>query len=416
MFNLLLNLVYENYNDNINSFLIFSIIYKIASDLGIPQYISIFNLGNKIRICKNLENNKIWIQEEKMNELIYKDKIQEQDLENIEKLSTITINTKEHLENLKFVFNHLFIKFNPKRYQNKTQKLDRQLCDSFTINCLKKDDINSILEIENKYFSDLNFKKSVIYNDNQDLKTFNEINREINDNLFNLLCNLIEQNNYDYERKDVNSFLIFAIIYKILYDLQIPEYIFIYYLKGRIQICKEIINKKIGILEDKKNKIKLLNFLRKQDILFNDTIKVEINTENHFYNVIHTINNISELFKINQNFEHSNFVKMFCDSFKLNCFTSDKNFLKIKDETEKNYDYHKNIKNDKIYEIKNNEKIKMNENKREIFLKTVKFFEDEINKNKNSKNKPKFYRKRTYSKKKIIKNHNKEMNDYEDEK
>ena len=95
----------------------------------------------------------------------------------------------------------------------------------------------------------------------------------INDNLFNLLCNLIEQNNHKYDRKDVNSFLIFAIVYKILNDLEIPEYIFIYYLKGRIQICEEIINKKIGILEDKKNKIKLLNFLRKQDIVFNETKK-----------------------------------------------------------------------------------------------------------------------------------------------
>ena len=58
-------------------------------------------------------------------------------------------------------------------------------------------------------------------------------------------------------------------------------------------------------------------------------------------------------------------------------------------------------------------KIKTNENKREIFLKTVKFFEDEINKNKNSNNKLNLYRKRTYSKKKI-KNHNKEINDDEE--
>jgi len=396
LYNLLSNLLHENYKYKyIDSFLIFSIIYKIAFDLGISQYVSIYNCKNIIKICKVY--NKIWIQDDKINELICKDKIQEQNMEKT--ITTITVNSEEHLEKIKFVFNHLFIKFNPKINKNRIQILDKKLCDSFLINGLKSDDKNSILEIENKYFVNLNTKKSANDNSEQKLKTFDKMNFEINDNLFELLCNLIEQNNYDYERKDVNSFLIFAIIYKFLDDLGIPEYISIYYFKGRIQICKEIINKKIGILEDKKNKIKLSNFLRKQDIAFNDTKKVEINTEYHFDNVIYTINNITYAFKIDPIFENPKFVKMFCDSFKLNNFADDENALIIKSK--------------KNYEINNYKKIKTNENKREIFLKTVKFFEDEINKNKNSNNKLNLYRKRTYSKKKI-KNHNKEINDDEE--
>ena len=51
-----------------------------------------------IKICKSEENNKIWIQEDKtkyckINELLYKDKIQDQHSKNNEKsLSTITVN------------------------------------------------------------------------------------------------------------------------------------------------------------------------------------------------------------------------------------------------------------------------------------------------------------------------------------
>ena len=103
--------------------------------------------------------------------------------------------------------------------------------------------------------------------------------------------------------------------------------------------------------------------------------------------------------KLIQSLKNPKFVKMFCDSFKLNNFADDENALIIKSK--------------KNYEINNYKKIKTNENKREIFLKTVKFFEDEINKNKNSNNKLNLYRKRTYSKKKI-KDHNKEINDDEE--
>ena len=63
----------------------------------------------------------------------------------MEKTITITVNSEEHLEKIKFVFNHLFIKFNPKINKNRIQILDKKLCDSFLINGLKSNDKNSIL-------------------------------------------------------------------------------------------------------------------------------------------------------------------------------------------------------------------------------------------------------------------------------
>ena len=102
----------------------------------------------------------------------------------------------------------------------------------------------------------------------------------------------------------------FTIIYKILYDIGIPGYIYIYPFKCKIQIYKEIINNKIGILEDENNKIKLKNFIRKQNINFKESKKAQIEMSNHFMNIksdVEIIFNLLELYKP----KSQKFVKMF---------------------------------------------------------------------------------------------------------
>ena len=114
---------------------------------------------------------------------------------------------------------------------------------------------------------------------------------------------------------------------KFLNDLKIPEYIRIYAFMGRIQICKEKMTNKIGILEDKNNKLKLFHFIRKQDINFeNYDGKIEIETLNHYSNVKSIIRDVFHIigFQYRKN-KNSKIIKMFCDSFSLRSHVLDNN-------------------------------------------------------------------------------------------
>ena len=202
---------------------------------------------------------------------------------------------------------------------------------------------------------------------------------DTNNNLFNLLCDLINENNSNYLIKSANCFLMFAIIYKILYDIGIPGYIYIYPFQGKIQICKEIINNKIGILEDENNKIKLKNFIRKQNINFKESEKVEIEMSNHFMNIksdVKTIFNFLELYKP----ENQKFVKMFCDSIIFDHFQSEEKSFQFSDKIKRKIEKRKILYNN--YKIDENcdygETQTKKNKKRESFLRKIEMFENKV--------------------------------------
>ena len=245
--------------------------------------------------------------------------------------------------------------------------------NGFILSSTKKEINNNkklILE-NNKYCSEKN-------EDHTSLKSM------INNDLFNLLCNLIEQSNND-DRYPINSFLIFAIIYKFLSDLKIPEYIRMYNLGTRIQIYKENLTNKIGILEDKNNKLKLANFIRNQRIDFkNYNGRVEINTRNHFFSVKSKIDSLMKILKFQHKFtKNSEIIKIFCDSFSLGSHVfNDKNSFEIMSEINQSFEYQKYINNsDNVDEKSNYGKIETHKNiNRQKFLKKIEMFEERIKK------------------------------------
>ena len=222
-------------------------------------------------------------------------------------------------------------------------------------------------------------KKIKLKTNHEDLENLNELITDINNVLFNLLCDLINENNSNYLIKSANYFLMFTIIYKFLYDIGIPGYIYIYPFQGKIQICKEIINNKIGILEDENNKIKLKNFIRKQDINFKESKKAEIEMSNHLMNIksdVKTIFNLLELYKP----ENQKFVKMFCDTIIFDHFQSEEKSFQISDKIKRKIEKKKIINsNYKLNENCDNDEIQTKKNKkRESFLRKIEMFENKV--------------------------------------
>ena len=176
----------------------------------------------------------------------------------------------------------------------------------------------------------------------------------INNCLFNLLCCLVEEcnlNNNLYQ----NCFLILAILNKILFDLGISEYIMIYESENIIQICKEKITNKIGILEDKNNILSLERFVRYQDIDFNNIEKiVELSMKKHsYYAKTHLNTVIKKIGSRKKIYEKIN-IKECCDSFTLNNFVNKNHFIfQIKNRKNQNFIYEKNLNDDSDYFIDN---------------------------------------------------------------
>ena len=85
-------------------------------------------------------------------------------------------------------------------------------------------------------------------------KHSSKINTKINLNIMNLLKHIEKIINKSKENyiNPVDSFLIFAIKYKIFYDLGIAGYIFIYRCKNKINICEKKETHELFIEEEKK--------------------------------------------------------------------------------------------------------------------------------------------------------------------
>ena len=157
--------------------------------------------------------------------------------------------------------------------------------------------------------------------------------------------------------------------------MNILGYIYIYTFQSRIQICREISKIKLGILEDKNNKIKLNEFIREQNTNFNESEKIEIETSKHFNIIKSVIENIFNLFNLIKP-KKQKLVKMYCDSITF-CSQNIKYFLR-KNEIQ-NFKYQSNIdKNIKINEkISNEDKIYKNK-KKESFLRKIEMFEKKV--------------------------------------
>ena len=454
-----------NYEDPIDSFLIFAIIYKIFYDWGISEYIRIYRSKNIINIYEEKQTHKFTIQENKINSVKINDylkKLDEDEILNIihkndeDYEKQILIDTNCHLKNLYNTLNNLINIFNikiksPKKHQteNTTEtkyklicnlKLEEPCCfmfynflnnekiyflengSNFFLSITKNEIDNQIFDVDNVKFKkscccmSYNFsnnerflfhaKESGFFlsirkngNSNQinmDTKSClinednNKLKKKINSELFNLLRCLIEQNNSNYEHKKINSFLIFVIIYKFFNDLKIPEYIRIYNFKGIIQIYKEKITNKIGILEDKNNKLKLFHFIGKQDINFEKCDgKIEIDTQNHFSNVKSIIIDVFNIIGFHYiKDKNSKFIKMFCDSFFLNSHILDnknyKNCFEITKKINQNFEFQNYINNNEqtLDEKFNFGKFESHKNNnRQKFLDKIKIFENRLKDN-----------------------------------
>ena len=103
-------------------------------------------------------------------------------------------------------------------------------------------------------------------------KHLSKINANLNMNMINLLKHIKLKNSVNcvgfldgnYE-DPIDSFLIFAIIYKIFYDWGISEYIRIYRSKNIINIYEEKQTHKFTIQENKINSVKINDYLKKLD-------------------------------------------------------------------------------------------------------------------------------------------------------
>ena len=154
--------------------------------------------------------------------------------------------------------------------------------------------------------------------------------------------------------------------------MNILGYIYTHAFQSRIQICREISKIKLGILEDKNNKIKLSEFIRKQNINFNESEKIEIETSKHFNIIKSVIENIFNLFNLIKP-KKQKLVKMYCDSITF-CSQNIKYFLKRKNEIQ-NFKYQLNIDNIKINEKINNDDQIYKNKKIESFLRKIDMFE-----------------------------------------
>ena len=128
---------------------------------------------------------------------------------------------------------------NPKEKEKKEEKINEEEEE-------KKEEENDDEE-EDEYFNKIpNFILGQ--------KHSSKINAKINMNLANLLKHIKDENTDNSKenyKNPIDSFLIFAITYKIFYDLVIAEYIFIYRCKNEIYICEKK-NRHEFILEEKK--------------------------------------------------------------------------------------------------------------------------------------------------------------------
>ena len=222
----------------------------------------------------------------------------------------------------------------------------------------------------------------------------------INNYLFNLLADLIEQNNLNYTHKYANSFLIFAIINKILYNLGISGYIQIFTSENIIQIHKEKKNNRIGILEAKNNIIKLKKYIRTQNIKFDNIEKtIEIKPINHSLNIYIMLEILFE--KLNLTIK---FTKLFFPeciySFSTNHLINSNlsNFI-FEEEIKQDFDYYIFISNDyyfnenfnygkvSSYKDKNNKKFFniIEKKKNKSTLKEMEIFIDDILKKRKQK-------------------------------
>ena len=272
--------------------------------------------------------------------------------------------------------------FNYKNNKINNSRFEVKFCHVYSLNVFYNknfshevsSEINSDESKKNIFVEEANSRPELKFSSNFNI--LDKLTIDINKNLFDLLADLITENNYNKERKNINYFLIFVIIYKILYNMDILGYIYIYIFQSRIQICREISKNKLGILEDKNNKIKLSEFIREQNINFNESEKIEIETSKHFNIIKSVIENIFNLFNLIKP-KKQKLVKMFCDSI---TFSSQniKYFLKRKKEINQNFKYQLNNNNIKINEKINYDEQTYKNKKRESFLRKIDIFEKRV--------------------------------------
>ena len=264
-----------NYNQ-IDSLLVFAITLKIFYDLGMYEYISIYKNKKIIYIYNEKKTNQIIIEENKNNNIKL---VQDQNKPNIKEFKNkICIKTEEYIDHILLMLNDIYsLFFNYKNNKINNSRFEVKFCHVYSLNVFYNknfshevsSEINSDESKKNIFVEEANSRPELKFSSNFNI--LDKLTIDINKNLFDLLADLITENNYNKERKNINYFLIFVIIYKILYNMDILGYIYIYIFQSRIQICREISKIKLGILEDKNNKIKLSEFIREQNINFNES-------------------------------------------------------------------------------------------------------------------------------------------------
>ena len=393
-------------NKEIDSFLIFSITNKLINEMGInKQFMISFRFPSELYFCKEKSSKKIGIKESENNSRKLKEYINDQNENNSKFLieKEVKICTKSHTKNIRTIFNRLYTIFNLEKikikndkelriqFEEKKNKLEirskenikKLKINSFWINYLKENNI--------KLKNDIKNEKSLKKNKNENLDKYLEnketelskLEKNINNNLFNSLNELISQCNLQYNMS-INYFLIFSIILKILYDLKIPDYIRIFAYNSKIRIYKEKNTNKFGILDDKNNEIKMMNFVRKQDINFENSNYIDVNIfpdslQNKICSLkdkfFYFINLLGFKFTLGKTK-----IIAFYDSFELkdNKY-NETNFL-IEDQTIKNFEYIKYMNNNNLIDEHNNfgQKLTHKNENREKFLKKIYKFENSL--------------------------------------
>ena len=126
-------------------------------------------------------------------------------------------------------------------------------------------------------------------------KHLNNSKKKLNEYLFNLLCDITKLNKFDennkknFDNKEFDSFLVFSIINKFIYEMNINnEFMILFRIPAKLYFCKEKDSKKIGIKEDKNNSTKLKKFIYDQNEDNSNFLiekEVTIITGSHLFNI-----------------------------------------------------------------------------------------------------------------------------------
>ena len=204
-----------NYNP-IDSLLVFAITFKIFSDLGMHEYIYTYKNKNIIYIS-NQNKNQIMIEENKNN---HTKLFQDPNKPNIKEFENkICIKTEEYIDHILLMLNDIYsLFFNYKNNKINNSKFEINFCHAYTLNGFSSKNYSQEVSSEinsdesKKYINQINSFPELFFSSNFNIS--DKLTIDINNNLFDLLADLIIENNYNKEKKKLIVFLFLLLFIK----------------------------------------------------------------------------------------------------------------------------------------------------------------------------------------------------------